>query len=154
MGYTKRTFWEIDLMQTTVQPTIQPTEPPEEVSGVQPTHLPILTLEEVADYLRLPIEAVRDHAVQGLLPGNQIQGEWRFLKSAIDQWLNPSPRPLEKKSLITHADLAAAESRNDELLALVRSWDTPDQEAHQTETWKHLKLALQNSEGLRARDEV
>lgn len=44
----------------------------------------VLTLDEVAEYLRLPIEAVRDHAIQGLLPGNEIKGEWRFLKSAID----------------------------------------------------------------------
>jgi Helix-turn-helix domain len=137
-------------MQATVQPTIQTTE----VAPVSLTNLSILTLEEVSEYLRLPIESVRDHAVKGLLPGNEIQGEWRFLRSAIDRWLNPSPPPLDKQSMITHADLAAAESRNDELLALVRSWDTPDQEAHQTETWNHLKLALQHSEGLRARDEV
>ncbi len=35
----------------------------------------VLTLDEVAEYLRLPIEAVRGHAIQGLLPGNEIKGE-------------------------------------------------------------------------------
>ena len=35
----------------------------------------VLTLDEVAEYLRLPIEAVRDHTIQGLLTGNEIKGE-------------------------------------------------------------------------------
>jgi hypothetical protein len=141
MGYTRGTFWEIDLMQATIQPAIPPTE----VAPVALTNLSILTLEEVSEYLRLPIEAVRDHAVQGLLPGNQIQGEWRFLKSAIDQWLSPTV------PLIVQ-DFKTAQSDNDAILALIASWDTPDQEEHQTQTWNMLKVALQNSEGLRSRD--
>jgi Helix-turn-helix domain len=104
----------------------------------------VLTLEEVADYLRLPIDAVRDHAVQGLLPGNAIKGEWRFLKSAIDRWLI-TPRDQVKQ------DFQAAQSNNDQILALLASWDTEDQEEHQTKTWNHLKFALENSEGLRER---
>ena len=35
----------------------------------------VLTLHEVSEYLRLPIEAVRDHTIQGLLTGNEIKGE-------------------------------------------------------------------------------
>jgi len=104
----------------------------------------ILTLDEVAEYLRLPIEAVRGHAIQGLLPGNEIKGEWRFLKSAIDRWL-VMPRDQVKQ------DFQAAQSDNDEILSLLASWDTEDQEEHQTKTWNHLKFALENSEGLRER---
>lgn len=104
----------------------------------------VLTLEEVADYLRFPIDAVRDHAMQGLLPGNEIKGEWRFLKSAIDRWLS-TPRHQVKQ------DFQSAQSNNDEVLSLLASWDTEDQEEQQTRVWNHLKLALENSEGLRER---
>ena len=47
----------------------------------------VLTLEEVSDYLRLPVETLRRQASQGKLPGRKIENEWRFLKVAIDDWL-------------------------------------------------------------------
>jgi Helix-turn-helix domain len=54
----------------------------------QTTLMPdVLTLEETATYLRLPPELVTREALQGHLPGRQIQDSWRFLKTAIDDWL-------------------------------------------------------------------
>jgi excisionase family DNA binding protein len=47
----------------------------------------VLTLEELADYLKLPSDMVLDQANQGKLPGRKIEDTWRFLKSAIDDWL-------------------------------------------------------------------
>ncbi len=47
----------------------------------------VLTLEEVANYLRLPEEVVEREAVKGQIPGRQIEDAWRFLKAAIDDWL-------------------------------------------------------------------
>lgn len=47
----------------------------------------ILTLEELSQYLRLPVEIVLRQALQGNLPGRKIENEWRFLKVAIDEWL-------------------------------------------------------------------
>lgn len=47
----------------------------------------VLTLEEAAAYLRLSPEVVERQAAQGSLPGRNIENEWRFLKSAIDDWL-------------------------------------------------------------------
>lgn len=47
----------------------------------------VLTLEEVAAYLRLPPETVLHQAVQGKLPGRKIEDTWRFLQAAIDDWL-------------------------------------------------------------------
>jgi excisionase family DNA binding protein len=47
----------------------------------------ILTLEELAQYLRLPMEIVQDQADQGKFPGRKIGDDWRFLKDAIDDWL-------------------------------------------------------------------
>lgn len=47
----------------------------------------VLTLEEVAAYLRLPEAMIVRQATQGTLPGRQIEDTWRFLKAAIDDWL-------------------------------------------------------------------
>ncbi|NJN13690.1 MAG: helix-turn-helix domain-containing protein [Richelia sp. RM1_1_1] len=47
----------------------------------------VLTLEEVSQYLRLPVETLQRQASQGKLPGRKIENEWRFLKVAIDEWL-------------------------------------------------------------------
>jgi excisionase family DNA binding protein len=47
----------------------------------------ILTVEELADYLKLSPETVLHQANQGKLPGRKIEDTWRFLKDAIDDWL-------------------------------------------------------------------
>ena len=47
----------------------------------------VLTLEEVASYLRLPKETIERQATQGQIPGRRIEDTWRFLKDAIDDWL-------------------------------------------------------------------
>jgi len=48
----------------------------------------VLTLEEVARLLRLPIESVEALAEDGALPGRCIAGEWRFVRSAVLLWLS------------------------------------------------------------------
>ena len=54
----------------------------------QSTSIPdVLTLDEVADYLRVSTETVERQAAYGQIPGRRIDGTWRFLKSAIDEWL-------------------------------------------------------------------
>ena len=47
----------------------------------------VLTIEEVADYLRLPKETIQREAAGGRIPGRLIDDTWRFLKAAIDDWL-------------------------------------------------------------------
>jgi excisionase family DNA binding protein len=47
----------------------------------------VLTLEEVAEYLRLPKETIQREATRGRIPARQIDDTWRFLKVAIDDWL-------------------------------------------------------------------
>ncbi|MBI4519088.1 MAG: helix-turn-helix domain-containing protein [Deltaproteobacteria bacterium] len=47
----------------------------------------VLTLEEVAEYLRLPRETIERAARQGCIPGRRIEDTWRFLRAAIDEWL-------------------------------------------------------------------
>jgi hypothetical protein len=56
----------------------------------------VLTLAEVAAYLRLPEkEIIAAVSAQGL-PGRLIAGEWRFLKDAIRLWLSVSHPPAER----------------------------------------------------------
>ncbi|MBI5080474.1 MAG: helix-turn-helix domain-containing protein [Chloroflexi bacterium] len=47
----------------------------------------VLTLDEVARYLRLPTDIVERQAAKGQIPGRRIEDTWRFLKAAIDAWL-------------------------------------------------------------------
>ncbi len=47
----------------------------------------VLTLEELASMLRLPMQAVQTLALDGELPGRRIAGEWRFGRSAVLEWL-------------------------------------------------------------------
>ena len=47
----------------------------------------VLTLEEAAAFLRVSPEAVMRLVVQQALPGRQIEGQWRFLRAALADWL-------------------------------------------------------------------
>ena len=48
----------------------------------------IMNLKEIAEYLRLSETKVERQVMQGRIPGRKIEGEWRFLKSAVDDWLS------------------------------------------------------------------
>lgn len=51
---------------------------------MNPATLPdVITLKEASAYLRLPVEAVLRQVAQGNIPGRKIEGDWRFLKTAI-----------------------------------------------------------------------
>lgn len=54
----------------------------------------VLTIEETADFLRLPLADVREAAAGGEIPGRRIAGQWRFSRIALIQWLNDG-RPLQ-----------------------------------------------------------
>ena len=45
-----------------------------------------MTLREAASYLRLRTNALTELAQSGKVPAFQIDGNWRFEKSAIDKW--------------------------------------------------------------------
>ncbi len=47
----------------------------------------VLTLDEVAHYLRLPKETIERQAIYNRIPGRRIDASWRFLKAAVDDWL-------------------------------------------------------------------
>jgi excisionase family DNA binding protein len=47
----------------------------------------VLTLDEVAQLLRLPVESIESLARDGELPGRRIGEEWRFARAAVLGWL-------------------------------------------------------------------
>jgi len=46
-----------------------------------------LTVEEVAEYLRLPLSTVYKLAQDNKLPGFKVGKHWRFRKDAIQEWI-------------------------------------------------------------------
>jgi len=54
---------------------------------LQPDH-EILTLEEVAIYLRLKPQTIYKWAQEKRIPAVKLGKEWRFRRSILDRWLN------------------------------------------------------------------
>jgi len=57
----------------------------------------VLTLEEAAALLKLPVDSVRARAEDGELPGRRFGKEWRFARTAILEWLADGEREPEKR---------------------------------------------------------
>ncbi len=71
----------------------------------------VLTLSEAAAYLRVTPKQLDGQAEAQRIPGRRVAGQWRFLRSALDDWLR----------------CASNASGNDAFLALAGAWkDDPD----------------------------
>ena len=89
-------------------PIPQPQPQPTAVNGPPGE---VLTLTEAAAYLRLPEKDVIAATSAQSLPGRLVGGEWRFLKSAIQQWLSAAPPILQTRK---EAQLALAGKYKDD----------------------------------------
>jgi excisionase family DNA binding protein len=47
----------------------------------------VLTIEELAAYLKIPKSTLYKLVREGRIPSQKIGRHWRFLKGAIDRWL-------------------------------------------------------------------
>jgi excisionase family DNA binding protein len=47
----------------------------------------IMTIEEVAAYLKIPKSTVYTLAQEGKMPRQKVGRQWRFHKEAIDNWI-------------------------------------------------------------------
>jgi excisionase family DNA binding protein len=63
----------------------------------------VLTLPEVAVYLRLSEAEVIDLVHSQNLPGRFTGNDWRFLKAALDDWLRTPTRRSGKEALLALA---------------------------------------------------
>ena len=47
----------------------------------------LMTIDEVAKYLRMKKVTIYKHAQEGKVPGFKVGSTWRFKKSTIDKWI-------------------------------------------------------------------
>lgn len=50
--------------------------------------LPVMTVDQVAAYLQLSSRSIYNLAAAGEMPAAKVAGQWRFLKTTIDHWLD------------------------------------------------------------------
>jgi PTS system nitrogen regulatory IIA component len=86
---------------------------------VQRNHKPldIMTLSEVAAYLKLAEKTVLRMVHKGSIPAMKIASQWRFLRSVINEWL------LTQQNFPVHNDLATLIQSESELVPLARIID-------------------------------
>lgn len=63
----------------------------------------VLTLSEAADYLRVGEKDVVEMVKTQGLAARQIGKDWRFLKSALQNWLGGEPKRSSKQALLNLA---------------------------------------------------
>lgn len=70
----------------------------EQRSAQRPERRPtVMTLEEVARYLRINKSTVYRMARDGTLPAWKLGNVWRFKKEAIERWINSTQRAQKHK---------------------------------------------------------
>ena len=52
----------------------------------------ILTLKEVAEYLKLAEKTAYRLAAEGKLPGFKVGGSWRFKEADIERWIEENKK--------------------------------------------------------------
>jgi hypothetical protein len=64
------------------------------------TDYEVLTLEEAAGFLRITPQRAEELATGGTIPGRRLDHDWRFLKSALENWLRGRD---DKRTLLDQA---------------------------------------------------
>ena len=81
---------EIIMSQTRTKPKKKP-KATAHVNGLAEPAPEVFTLSEAAVYLRVSEDEIIHLVHDQALPGRLLGGEWRFLKSAIQDWLSTPP---------------------------------------------------------------
>src|SRR5262245_52319632 len=93
---------EMHMPRTKKQPEPAPLAlPSSQVANGAPGE--VMTLSETAAYLRLSESDVLRLVDEQRLPGRQLGKEWRFLKTAIQDWLRTGPPPKPSKEALLAA---------------------------------------------------
>ena len=58
----------------------------------------VLTVTELAAYLKVPKSTVYKLAQEGRVPAQKVVRHWRFRREAIDRWLEEAPPDLSSES--------------------------------------------------------
>jgi excisionase family DNA binding protein len=83
--------------------------------------LDVLTLSQAAEYLQLPEDAVRAVAEAGRLVGQNVGGEWRFVRDSILTWLR-TPRQPAPNSRITPPVVQETPEEHEAFLASIQAY--------------------------------
>lgn len=59
-------------------------------------NLEVLTIREIAEYLKLAEKTAYRLASEGKLPGFKVGGAWRFRKSEVDRWIDHQEKVAKK----------------------------------------------------------
>ena len=86
---------------------------PNDIFGLDP--LDVLTLEELAEYLKISPAAVRRVMKEQNLPGRNLGGEWRFLRDAVANWLRgqEAPAQAQQKARVDYSKPPAKPAADD-----------------------------------------
>jgi excisionase family DNA binding protein len=52
----------------------------------------MMTVEELAKYLKMKTVTIYKHAQEGKIPGFKVGSKWRFKKETIDEWIKRQER--------------------------------------------------------------
>jgi excisionase family DNA binding protein len=78
----------------------------------------VLTLAEAADYLRVSTEEVLRLIREQQLPGRQVGDGWRFLTTALQDWLRaPAPAAAKEAFWRTHFGALSGDPYLEDMLA-------------------------------------
>lgn len=58
---------------------------------------PFMTVDELADYLKMKTVTIYKHAQEGKIPAFKVGSKWRFKKETIDKWIEVQENKSEKK---------------------------------------------------------
>jgi excisionase family DNA binding protein len=58
----------------------------------------IMTIEEVAEYLRVPLSSLYKLAQHGKIPASKVGRHWRFRREFINRWMDEQVQLMSVKS--------------------------------------------------------
>ena len=56
----------------------------------------VMTVREVADYLKMKVVTIYKHAQEGKIPAFKVGSTWRFKKETIDDWIEQQEKHAQK----------------------------------------------------------
>ena len=63
--------------------------------------LEIMTIADVAQYLRIPVSSVYKLAQEGKIPAQKVGRHWRFYRPALVQWIAGAADRLNAMQFVT-----------------------------------------------------
>src|SRR5262245_32982765 len=79
----------------------------------------MMTLEQVATYLRRDVREVNKLANRGYIPGQKVGGQWRFARAEINHWIETQMHAYTEQELTALESSPAGEDEGPLVTALL-----------------------------------